>query len=417
MTERQHGRAAKVVGIGQDGCLGLSARAVAAVDSAHILVGGERHQAFFPQFDGERVVLRKSLRATLAELASRIGEENVCVLASGDPLFFGAGALVVSAFGAQDVEVLPQPSSVQWAFARLGLSWSEADLLSVHGRGLAGLAARLRQSIRAALLTDASDSSPARVARHLLDYGVSQFRVHLCENVAGPDERIRAMSLSELAQCRDAAALSLLVLERRGPVPSTSPYWLEEHFEKRVPKKGLITKREVRQLALANLRLHPRSVVWDVGAGSGSVGIEAALMAPLGRTYAVETNDECVGYCRANARALGADNLEVVHGLAPDVLRDLAAPDAVFVGGSKGEMARIVDVAWEALMPGGRLVINAITLENVHSAHGALRARQLEPEVSLIQVSRGRSLAGMLRYEALNPVHILCAQKPVVEPA
>jgi precorrin-6Y C5,15-methyltransferase (decarboxylating) len=183
-----------------------------------------------------------------------------------------------------------------------------------------------------------------------------------------------------------------------------------------MPKNGLITKREVRLLSLAALALRSDAIMWDVGAGSGSVAIEAAMLAPRGRVYAIEVDPEGVAICRENARAHGADNVRVIEGRAPEALADLEAPNAVFVGGSKGSMDAIVDASLAALTPGGRLVVNAITLENVGEAYAAFRRRDLEPEVTLVQIARGVPLARYQRYEAQNPIHILCVQKPEATP-
>ena len=185
----------------------------------------------------------------------------------------------------------------------------------------------------------------------------------------------------------------------------------EDAFAKRMPKKGLITKREVRLLSLAQLEIRPDSVVWDIGAGSGSVGIEAAMLAPRGRVFAIEVDPEGVSLCRENALAHGVDNLRVIAGRAPEALEGLDAPDAVFVGGSKGSMRDIIDVAFKRLREGGRLVVNAITLDNVAEAYQAFRSRGIVPDVTLLNVSRGEPLARYLRYEALNPIHIFAASK------
>ena len=165
-------------------------------------------------------------------------------------------------------------------------------------------------------------------------------------------------------------------------------------------------------MTLASLRIAADAVIWDIGAGSGAVSIEASMMASRGTVYAIEIDSQCAEYCRDNARAHGADNVVVVEGSAPGALRDLPRPDAVFVGGSKGSMEEIVQIAKQQLRPGGRLVINAITLESVASARDSLRNAGLEPELVLCQVSRGSKLAHYLRYEALNPVHIFAANIP-----
>ena len=165
-------------------------------------------------------------------------------------------------------------------------------------------------------------------------------------------------------------------------------------------------------LSLAAMQLQPTAVVWDIGAGSGAVAIEAAMLARQGHVFAIEVDPEGCLICRENVQAHGTDNVQVIEGRAPEALQGLPAPDAVFVGGSKGSMAEIIRVALAALKPGGRLVANAITLENAAEAYQAMRSHDLQPEVTLLQVSRGAPLAHYTRYEALNPIQIFAVTKP-----
>jgi precorrin-6Y C5,15-methyltransferase (decarboxylating) len=406
-------KAVTLIGIGDDGCAGLTARAANAVAAAEVLAGGERHLAFFPQWKGERVVLKDKLGDALDRLAERANEHNVAILASGDPLFFGVGALVLKKIGAEHVEVVPAPSSVQLAFARAGLKWDDAAFLSLHGRARAGLLTRLRRLHKVAILTD-EESSPRWIASHLVAHEERGWDAWVCENLGGPDERVRRLSLEALAACDDVAPLNVLVLQRSDadwrPPPAIS-FLHEDAFAKRIPKKGLITKREARLVSLAMMQLRPASVVWDVGAGSGSVAIEAALQAYEGSVFAVEVDPEGVEICRDNVRIHGADNVRVIAGRAPEALAELPDPDAVFVGGSKGSMAEIIEVALGRMRPGGRLVVNAITLENVGETYACLRARGYEPEVILLSVSRAEPLARYMRYEAQNPIHIFGVTK------
>jgi precorrin-6Y C5,15-methyltransferase (decarboxylating) len=406
-------KAVTVIGIGDDGCAGLSSRAVSAVAAAQVLVGGARHLEFFPQFAGERILLQGSIAAALDRVAALADEHSVCILASGDPLFFGVGALVVKRIGAEHVEVVPQPSSIAWAFARLGMKWDDAHVLSLHGRSREGLATRVRRLRKIACFTD-EESSPPWIAAHLIAHGQTDLRAWVCENLGGADERVRAFSLAELAEARDIAPLNVLVLEREAadwrPPPALT-FLHEDAFAKRMPKKGLITKREARLVSIAQLGLVPSSVVWDVGAGSGSVAIEAAMLAYEGRVYAVEVDPEGVEICHENVRAHGVDNVRVIAGRAPEALADLEAPDAVFIGGSKGALDEIVSVALERMRPGGRLVVNAITLENVSEAYACLRKNGREPDVVMLNVSRAEPLARYMRWEAQNPIHIFAVSK------
>jgi len=412
-------RAVALVGIGDDGCAGLTSRAMSAIASAQVLVGGVRHLEFFPEFRGERLVLAGALGTALERVAELAEEHNVCILASGDPLFFGVGSLVIKKLGAHHVEIIPQPSSMQLAFARAHVKWDDAAFLSFHGRPLEGLLTRLRPVSKAAIFTD-DESSPARIAAHMTDHGETSWKAWVCENLGGVDERVRSLDVAELARVTDIAPLNVLLLVRTDPSwrpPPAIPFLHEDEFAKRMPKKGLITKREVRLLSLASLHVRSDSVVWDIGAGSGSVSIEAALLAPQGRVYAIEVDPEGVEICRGNVRAHGVDNVRVVLGRAPEALADLEGPDAVFVGGSKGSMERIIEVVLERLRPGGRLVVNAITLENASEAYRTLRQHDLAPDVTLLQVSRAEPLAHYRRYEAENPIQIFSVTKPTQEQA
>ncbi len=410
------GAAVTLVGIGDDGCASLSARAFNAITRAQVLAGGERHLGFFKQFSGERILLKNGISEAIERIVRLADEHNVCVLASGDPLFFGVGAMIIKRLGAEHVEVLPQPTAMQWAFARAGLKWEDASFVSVHGRSREGFLTRLRQARKLGIFTD-EENSPPRLASLMLEHNQVQWRAWLCENLAGPDERVRHFSIPDLAKCDDVRPLNVLILERTEPAwrpPPVIPFIDEEQFAKRIPKKGLITKREVRLLSLAAMQIRPDSVVWDIGAGSGSVSIEAAMMAQEGRVYAIEVDPEGVDICIENLRHHAIDNVRVIAGRAPDALKDIETPDAVFIGGSKGSMEEILDVVIDKLCEGGRLVANAITLENASEIYSVLRRREIVPEVTLFQVSRAEPLARYMRYEALNPIQIFAATKAAV---
>jgi precorrin-6B C5,15-methyltransferase / cobalt-precorrin-6B C5,C15-methyltransferase len=408
------GSAVTLIGIGDDGCASLSARAINAITRAQVLAGGERHLAFFSQFAGERIVLKNGISQSLEKISQLADEHNVCVLASGDPLFFGIGAMVIERLGREHVQVLPQPTSMQWAFAKAGLRWDDASFVSVHGRSCEGFLTRLGRVKKLGVFTD-SENSASRLAQLMLQHGQLGWKAWLCENIAGPDERVRTFSIADLAECSDIRPLNVLILQRADSSwtpPPAIPFLHEDEFAKRIPKKGLITKREVRLLSLAAMRIRPDSVIWDIGAGSGSVSIEAAMMAYEGRVYAIEVDPEGVALCIENLQTHAVDNVRVIAGRAPEKLSDLETPDSVFIGGSKGSMEEILDVVLERLPAGGHVVANAVTLENANEIYSGLRRYGIVPEVTLLQVSRAQSLARYLRYEALNPIQIFSATKP-----
>jgi precorrin-6B C5,15-methyltransferase / cobalt-precorrin-6B C5,C15-methyltransferase len=402
-----------VVGVGDDGCLSLSSRAIGCVAEAQVLVGGERHLQFFPQFSGEKIVIKGSLAASLNQIEERSGESRVCVLASGDPLFFGIGDLLARKLGAENVTFIPHLSSVQMAFSRLGYKWDDAQIISLHGRSHKGFITRLQRHSKVACLTDLQNS-PQKIAQLMKSYQDLNWHAFVCENLGGIGERVRKFSISDLAECEDIGHLNVLVLLRNDPnwkKPIGMPYVHEDLYAKRIPKKGLITKREVRILSLAALQIRPDSVIWDIGAASGSITIEAAQRAYLGEIFAIETDDECIPLCLENCVSHKVDNVTVIHGRAPEALGDLPAPDAVFIGGSKGSLAELIQYSWSKLKRGGRLVANAITLDNVSEAYQSLRSLDLCPEVMMVNISRGVPLSRYLRYEAMNPIHIFAVTK------
>ncbi len=404
-----------IVGVQEDGCLGLPAKSYNAVCRSQVLVGNERTFAFFPEYKGEKIDLGVGLVRSVDAAISRSYEQDVCVLASGDPMFYGIGGLVIRKAGLEHVTVYPGPSSMQLAFARAGVSWQHALVTSVHGRSLKGLVARLRSYGNAAILTDAKNS-PMSIAARLMEYNSLGWDVCVCENLGGADERVRWFSLIDLKNCSDMSPLNVMVLKRQVGLQSSQAYLdmvPEESYAKRMPKKGLITKKEVRVLSLAALALRKNSVLWDIGAGSGSISIEASRLAVEGEIYALECDPEGVKICGENIRQHGADNVDIIAKKAPDGLGDLPDPDAVFIGGSKGQLSAIINECFGRLRQGGRLVVNAITMENISEARKAFLELGIVPVLSLIQVSRGASLAGKyMRYDALNPIHIFYIEKP-----
>jgi precorrin-6Y C5,15-methyltransferase (decarboxylating) len=200
-----------VVGLLDDGCRSLSSRAIDAIAQSQVLVGGERQLAFFPEFHGERLVVKADVEGVIRRVGELMHEQRVCVLASGDPLFFGLGTRLAASLGREHVEVLPQPSSVQLAFAKLALGHEDAQVISLHGRPLAGLVVRLRRVKKAAVLTD-KENTPARVAEHMLAFGATDFTAHVCERLSGPGERVRSFALEALTAVEDVDPLNVLVL-------------------------------------------------------------------------------------------------------------------------------------------------------------------------------------------------------------
>ncbi|CAM4471210.1 precorrin-6y C5,15-methyltransferase (decarboxylating) subunit CbiE [Paenibacillus typhae] len=398
-----------VIGIGEDGAGGLTAQSLRRIEESEVLCGGERQLSFFPRYSGQKLVLQGGLEAFAERLDGIYRECRAVVLASGDPLFFGIAGYLVRRFGSQRVEVIPHYSSVQLAFARLGDSWQDAELVSLHGRPITGLAQRIDGRAKLALLTDGVNT-PARIAAYLLEFEMLEYEAFVCERLGGPDEHCGFWELEAMSR-HEFAALNVVILRRKWGSAGGSRRgfaYPDEAFAQRKPEKGLITKREVRALVLSELNLAENAVVWDIGSGSGAVAAECARIARLGRVYAVEKEAVNLPNMEANRRKFRAD-YTIIHSRAPEGLEQLPEPDAVFIGGSGGELADIIAHAAARLRPGGVIVIAAITVETLYGSMTALAAAGLRTEVTQLQASRGRPILGMTRFEGMNPVFVISA--------
>ncbi|MCS6827710.1 MAG: precorrin-6y C5,15-methyltransferase (decarboxylating) subunit CbiE [Caldilinea sp.] len=376
------------------------------IEAAQVLIGGKRHLAYFPTFTGETVLIAADVGAAV-ERARQGWEagERVAVLASGDPLWYGVGATLRKALPPEALEIHPAPASFQLAFAALAEPWHDAALLSAHGRPLSEILHHVFAAPKAAILTDRMQT-PAVVARALLVAGLNaDAACAVCENLGAGDRRVLRMTLAEVARREDFAPLNVFIVWNPRPRLSRPPGLPDEAF---ITLGGQITKREIRLLSLAELALGADEVLWDIGAGSGAVAIEAAAGQPTARVYAVERRPEFCACIRQNLSRLDTPNVQVVEGNAPEVCRDLPDPDAVFIGGSGGRLTELVGVAQERLHPGGRLVINVVTLDHLET----LRRMAPTAQVTLAQIGRGKAIQSSLRLEALNPVFMFTWRKP-----
>jgi precorrin-6Y C5,15-methyltransferase (decarboxylating) len=302
---------------------------------------------------------------------------------------------------------VPHVTSLQLAFARIGLDWSEAALTSAHSRPLSEVVGWARRAHRLGVLTDRRHT-PAVIARTLLDAGLDDCRAVVAEYVGLPEERITDTRLARLPGTEFGPLNVLLLIQGEGwqPWPAFAPRPETAYAHRR----GLITKRDIRALSLARLALRETDVVWDIGAGSGAVSIEMAELAWRGQVYAVERDAENVGYIRENAARFGTLNVSVISGVAPDALADLPPPSAVFVGGTGGATEAILTHIDQAAGPGCRVVANLATLENlVHMLH-MCNSLGWPHEVAQVSIAHGKAIAGMTRLAPLNPVFILSAQ-------
>jgi precorrin-6Y C5,15-methyltransferase (decarboxylating) len=405
-----------IVGIGDDGLDGMTTQARRLVESAAVLLGPESCGSLLPAAVRDRLQAVTGLEE-LVERIEQIGPVRAVVLASGDPLFYGTARYVCAKLGKDRFEVVPHVSSMQLAFARVKESWEDAFLANLSGQSIERVVDRVRGSDTVGLFTS-EQWPPAAVARALLDEGIDYFQAYVCENLGSPDERVTQGSLADIAK-DEFGPLNVMILVRKaraadapGQVGGRLFGNADECFLQSRPKRGLLTPAEVRALALAELALRPDSVVWDVGAGSGSVGLEAARLARDGVVHAIEMDPDDHRLILANAERLGVKNLRAVLGRAPDAWQGLPDPDAIYVGGSGRDVQMLLEQAWLRLKPGGRLVTACNSIENLAAVHALLRARSTDASYWMVNIARGVEQLDRIRFEAINPGFLIAATKP-----
>ncbi len=397
-----------VIGAGVEGQEGFSRRSLELIGKADILFGAERQLQLFPEFSGEKVVIGSNLSGMVERLNAPNG--MAVVLASGDPLFFGVGRYLLRNLDKSVLEFLPNVSSMQYAFAKIKEPWDDTLFVSAHGRSLKGAVDRIVSNDKAAILTDETNT-PAAIAAELIARGRDGYTAYLCENLGSSDERIRNVDLHDLLKIK-ASPLNVLILikqfEAGGDEYVPTLGIPDEEF---ATIKKLITKEEVRVVTLAKLKLRHDMTLWDVGAGSGSVSIEADHLLPNGRIFAMERNEQCLAFIKQNLNKFNTRHVTLVPGEAPDCFEALPDPDRVFIGGSGGNLFDILEAVDVRLPAEGRIVINAITLETLTAATEFFDNAGYEVEVTTVNISRTRPLTEYKMFEAYNPVYIIVGLK------
>ena len=396
-----------VVGIGEDGLSGLSAFASGGalpiarslVERAQVLVGGKRHLAMLPPDDSrEKLLWTSPISHSIEEILRRRGQ-SVCVLASGDPMCFGIGVTLSRHIPISEMTIIPAPSSFSLACARLGWSLTEVETLSLNARPPALIQAAIYPGARLLILSEGKET-PAIVAEILTKRGFSDSKITVLEHMGGSHERIIAGTAASwtTTELADLNTIAVECIGDAGVIPLPRLAGLPDdayHHD------GQLTKREVRAITLSALAPTPGQLLWDVGAGCGSIGIEWMRSHSRCRAIAIEQNSTRLQYIADNAAALGTPNLQIIAGKAPAALKDLPQPDAIFIGG--GATAEgLFEVCWEALPSGGRFVANAVTVE---SEQKLLQwHNQVGGELIRVAVQRAAPIGGFLGWKPMVPV-------------
>ncbi|WP_262027042.1 precorrin-6y C5,15-methyltransferase (decarboxylating) subunit CbiE [Microvirga sp. Mcv34] len=395
-----------IIGIGEDGRAGLSPAALAALDGAALVIGGTRHLELAAPLVCRFQPWPSPFAEAYALILARRGEPT-CVLATGDPFHYGVGAELARLIPAEEIACFPQPSAFSLAASRLGWSLPECDCVSLHGRALERIVPHLQPGARFLALSW-DGTTPGKLAELLTARGFGASMITVCEAMGGRRERIRRAQAADftLGEIDPLNTVAIEVMATRDArIVTLAPGLPDAFFE----NDGQLTKAEIRALTLAALAPRAGALLWDIGLGAGSVGIEWCLRHPRNRCIGIEERPERAERARRNALDLGATALDIRVGRAPEALWDLPAPDAVFIGGGASEPG-VFDAAWNALKPGGRLVVNGVTLETetllgtLYAQHGGVMRR--------LAVSRLEPVGGMHGWRAAMPVTQWLVVKP-----
>jgi len=395
-----------LVGAGITGWEGFGAKALEMVAKADVLIGHQRHLDIFPDFQGTKMVL-----GDLSELLEFLKhtEQRIALLASGDPTFFGISRFLLRNLSKERVEIFPNVTSMQYAFARIKEPWDDAIFVSVHGRGMNAAIDKIVAAEKACILTD-KINTPAAVAAELIERGAEGYEAWICEDLGLPTEKFTRTDVRGLLESTPSDLNILILIKTYEPNLAQYPLIGIDDDEFQTSKK-LITKQEVRAVTLAKLQLQDDLVMWDIGAGSGSVSIEASNLMPNGRIFALERNAQSVQFISENLKKFCARNVRLIEAYAPDGLEDLPDPDRVFIGGAGGNLEEIIDTVDKRLKPEGMIIVNAVTLDTLTKAVEFLEDHGYQVEVTCINVSRTRKLTEFKMFESHNPVYIITARQ------
>jgi len=385
----------------------LTTRHLQIIESADILVGGQRLLDYFKATSAQKQPIDKNIAKVVEFIKDRRETQSVVVLASGDPLFFGIGSILINALGSENVAIYPNISSIAAAFARIKEPWSQVRVVSLHGRkNDDALFKALNDGKVVAVFTDPA-RNPAWIAKRLIAEDFVNIKICVLESLGTDAERFNWYKPDQASEMAFSEP-NLVILKRNTReqgLKKTPHLGIPDNFFNH--EKGLITKSEIRAITLSKLQLLPDHVLWDLGAGSGSVSVEASLLAWRGKVIAVEKNLERINQIKINMNQFGITNLEVVQAVLPDGLAGLPQPDRIFIGGGGKNLKEIIKVAVASLKPNGIVVMNTVLMPNVLTAMETLEALGLKTSMVQAQISHSRKMPWAARLEAQNPVWIV----------
>ncbi|MBI5593820.1 MAG: precorrin-6y C5,15-methyltransferase (decarboxylating) subunit CbiE [Deltaproteobacteria bacterium] len=384
----------------------LTARHLDIIRGADILIAGKRHLDCFKDHSGIQKEITRDIPKLTEFIRRQFKTHRIVVLASGDPLLFGIGPVIIDALGPDHVEIHPNISSVAAAFSRIKEPWQDARVISMHGKKSGdSLLAAVSETDLVAVLTDPI-RNPAWIAALLLSHRLNPVRICVLEQLGTPSEKISWHTLEQATQ-ETFSEPNIVVLKRASGSHTLSGLHLGMPDDAYDHENGLITKPEIRAVSLAKLKLQAHHILWDLGAGSGSIGIEASLLLTRGKIVSIEKDPERIRNIESNRLRHGVKNMEIRLATLPDGLDDLLAPDRIFIGGGGRKLETIIRSAAGYLKPDGIIVLNTVLMDNLTIALTTLKELGFSTETIQIQVNRGKDMPWSQRFEAQNPVWII----------
>jgi len=389
----------------------LTEKHLKIIKNADVLVGGKRHLEYFKDYKVDKKEISKDLKGVIRYIKSKMGRENVVVLASGDPLFFGIGSLLIKSLGPDNVVIYPNISTVAAAFSRIKEPWNDVSVVSLHGRDSEiELFKLIASKDKIAVYTD-PEKNPAWIAKLLIKKNIIDFNICVFEKLGTSSERVKWYTIKKAAGMKFSEP-NLAVLKRIECQPEKKHNTFfgmpDEWYDH---NKGLITKAEVRAVTLSKLRILPEHILWDLGAGSGSIAIEASILANKGMTFAVEQKKERVKQIDNNRKRFRTKNMKVIKATLPKGLEKLPEPDRIFIGGGGRNLKKIISTAAGYLKPDGIIVINTILIPSIETALETLKQLGFKTDIVQVQISRSKEMSWGEMLGAENPVWIITGIK------
>ena len=409
----QTGNKIFIVGIGANGRESLTGKGLKEVRQAQILIGANRVLSEFRSSAAKKIHISFDIEKIL-ETIEENRDKRIVILGSGDPNHFGISKKILERFQKEDVEIVPNVSSMQLAFAAIKEPMDGALITSVHGRGMEGLLESVSAYEKIGIYTD-PENNPARVASKLLENGINKYTVYICEDLGTKDERVLKSRLSGITK-RVSSPLNIMILIRDQGTPNRLPQTdfpliLGIPDEDLSHAGGMITKRDIRLMTLARLKLNEGQLLWDIGAGSGSISIEGAGLLTRGMVYAVEKNKGQVLHIQENIRRFSRKNIKVYEGEAPDILCQVPDPDRVFIGGSGGRLKDILLEVIKRLRPGGIVTVNAVTTATLTNTVQILKEHNFKVEITSVNIAKSRVLGDTEILDPMTPTFIITGER------